>query len=144
MMVIHPDLTITLFAPSSTKNEIGKREREMYQTKKGNQWHFGMKIHIDIDDTLGLIHSIDTMAAANIHDVVPTSKLLYGEDQRVFGDAGYLGVQKPDEHKGLKNVSWLIAKRTAWHQQELRCLQAESRRNQTQYPCQDGAYVPVH
>ena len=103
------DATI-ISAPSSTKNSTGKRDPEMHQTRKGNEWHFGMKMHIGVDDTLGLIHSIDT-TAANVHDIVPTDKLLHGEEQRVFGDAGYLGIQKRDEHKHRKNVSWFIAKR---------------------------------
>ena len=97
-------------APSSTKNESGKRDPEMHQTRKGNQWYFGMKMHIGVDDTLGLIHSIDT-TAANVHDILPAGNLLHGDEQRVFGDAGYLGIQKRDEHKDRKNVSWFIAKR---------------------------------
>jgi len=102
-------------APSSTKNESGKRDRivgppEMHQTRKGNQWYFGMKMHIGVDDTLGLIHSIDA-TAANVHDIVPAGNLLHGDEQRVFGDAGYLGIQKRDEHKNRQNVSWFIAKR---------------------------------
>ena len=84
------DATI-ISAPSSTKNSIGKRDPEMHQTRKGNEWHFGMKMHIGVDDALGLIHSIDT-TAANVHDIVPAGKLLHGEEQRVFGDAGYLGI----------------------------------------------------
>ena len=67
------DATI-ISAPSSTKNSTGKRDPEMHQTRKGNEWHFGMKMHIGVDDTLGLIHSIDT-TAANVHDVVPADKL---------------------------------------------------------------------
>ena len=67
------DATI-ISAPSSTKNSTGKHDPEMHQTKKGNEWHFGMKMHIGVDDTLGLIHSIDT-TAANVHDIVPTDKL---------------------------------------------------------------------
>ena len=97
-------------APSSTKNKDGKRDPEMHQTKKGNQWHFGMKMHIAVDDTLGLIHSIDT-TAANVHDIVPSGNLLHGDEQRVFGDAGYLGIQKRDDHKHRKHVAWYIAKR---------------------------------
>ncbi len=102
-------------APSSTKNESGKRDRivgppGMHQTRKGNQWYFGMKMHIGVDDTLGLIHSIDT-TAANVHDIVPADNLLHGDEQRVFGDAGYLVIQKRDEHKDRKNVSWFIARR---------------------------------
>lgn len=108
------DATI-ISAPSSTKNSSGNRDRivgppEMHQTRKGNEWHFGMKMHIGVDDTLGLIHSIDT-TEANVHDIVPSGKLLHGEERRVFGDAGYLGIQKRGEHTHRKNVSWFIAKR---------------------------------
>lgn len=103
------DATI-ISAPSSTKNKHGKRDPEMHQTKKGGSWHFGMKMHIGVDDKLGLIHSIDT-TAANVHDIVPADKLLHGEEQRVFGDAGYLGIQKRDEHHHRCDVSWYIARR---------------------------------
>ncbi|WP_287962441.1 IS5 family transposase [Alcanivorax sp.] len=103
------DATI-ISAPSSTKNDSVQRDPEMHQTKKGNQWHFGMKMHIAVDDTLGLIHSIDT-TAANVHDIVPSGNLLHGDEQRVFGDAGYLGIQKRDDHKHRKHVAWYIAKR---------------------------------
>jgi IS5 family transposase len=70
-----------------------------------------MKMHIGVDDTLGLIHSIDTKAA-NVHDIMPVGNLFQGDEERVFGDAGYLGIQKRDEHKDCKNVSWFIAKPT--------------------------------
>jgi IS5 family transposase len=59
----------------------------MLQTKKGNEWHFGIRMHTSVDDTLDLIYSIDT-TAANVHDIKPTDKLLHGEEQRGFGDAG--------------------------------------------------------
>ena len=102
-------------APSSTKNESGQRDRiggppEMHQTRKGGQWYFGMKVHIGVDDTRGLIHSIDT-TAAKVHDIVPADKLLHGKERQVFGDAGYLGIQKRAEHTHRKDVSWFIAKR---------------------------------
>ncbi|MBR2513261.1 MAG: IS5 family transposase, partial [Halomonas sp.] len=103
------DATI-ISAPSSTKNKKGERDPEMHQTKKGGSWHFGMKMHIGVDDKLGLIHGIET-TAANVHDIVPADQLLHGEEQRVFGDAGYLGIQKRDEHKHRHDVSWYIAKR---------------------------------
>lgn len=103
------DATI-ISAPSSTKNQSGKRDPEMHQTKKGNEWHFGMKMHIGVDDTLGLIHSIDT-TAANVHDIVPSGKLLHGDEKRVFGDAGYRGIHRRDEHKHRNGVSWFIARR---------------------------------
>lgn len=73
------DATI-ISAQSTTKNKAGQHDPEMHQTKKGNEWHFGMKMHIGVDDTLGLIHSIDT-TAANVHDILPTGKLLHAEEQ---------------------------------------------------------------
>jgi IS5 family transposase len=108
------DATI-ISAPSSTKNKSGQPDRivgppKMHQTKKDKQYYFGLKRHIGVDDTLGLIHSIDT-TVANVHDIVPAGNLLHGDEQRVFGDAGYLGMQKRDEYKDRKNVSWFIAKR---------------------------------
>lgn len=72
------DATI-ISAPSSTKNSTGTRDPEMHQTKKGNEWHFGMKMHIGVDESLGLIHSVEG-TAANVHDVVVTDKLLHGEE----------------------------------------------------------------
>jgi len=100
------DATI-ISGPSSTKNQGGKRDPEMHQTRKGNEWHFGMKVQIGVDDTLGLIYT----TATTVHDIVPAGKLLHGEEQRVFGDAGYLGNQKRDEYKRREDVAWFIAKR---------------------------------
>ena len=102
------DATI-IAAPSSTKNREGKRDPEMHQTKKGNEWQFGMKMHIGVDDGLGLIHSIET-TGANEHDITQTEKLLHGDETRVWGDAGYLGVEKRPEHKN-RDVEWYIAMR---------------------------------
>jgi IS5 family transposase len=93
-------------APSSTRNQSGARDPEMHQTKKGNQWHFGMKVHVGVDDTLGLIHSLTT-TAANTHDLTPSHELLHGKEHRVFGDAGYMGIQKREEHRE-RSVDWLI------------------------------------
>jgi transposase, IS5 family len=99
------DATI-IEAPTSTKNESGERDPEMHQTKKGNEWHFGMKMHIGVDDAVGLIHSIET-TSANEHDITQADKLLHGEEQRVWGDAGYVGIEKREEHAERK-VTWLI------------------------------------
>jgi len=96
-------------APTSTKNKSGTRDPEMHQTKKGNQWHFGMKMHIGVDESLGLIHSVST-TAANEHDITETHNLLHGKEKRVWGDAGYTGVDKREEHKD-RDVEWLIAVR---------------------------------
>jgi len=102
------DATI-ISAPTSTKNQQGKRDPDMHQTRKGNEWHFGMKMHIGVDDALGVIHSIET-TAANAHDITQTTRLLNGKERRVWGDAGYLGIEKRDEAQRL-NVDWFIAAR---------------------------------
>ena len=96
-------------AATSTKNKQGKRDEEMHQTKKGNEWHFGMKIHIGVDDALGLIHSLET-TPANTHDIVVADKLLHGKEKRVWGNAGYKGIEKREEH-ATREVDWFIAER---------------------------------
>ena len=83
-------------APSSTKNREKKRDPEAHQAKKGNTWHFGYKAHIGVDKTSGLVHHIET-TAANVHDVTVVPQLLYGEEESVHGDSGYLGVEKREE-----------------------------------------------
>jgi IS5 family transposase len=102
------DATI-IAAPTSTKNQDSERDPEMHQTKKGNEWHFGMKMHIGVDDVFGLIHSVKT-TPANVHDVAISDQLLHGEERRVSGDAGYLGIDKRKEHEDRK-VDWLINER---------------------------------
>ncbi len=81
------DATI-INAPSSTKNREGKRDPEMCQTKKGNQWYFGMKAHIGVDSQTKLIHSV-VATAANVHDKHPIPQLLHGNEHRVYGDSAY-------------------------------------------------------
>lgn len=102
------DATI-ISAPSSTKNQSGERDPEMHQTRKGQQWYFGMKMHIGVDDALGLIHSIET-TAANAHDITVADKLLHGKERRVWADAGYRGVEKRPEHGG-RRANWFVAMR---------------------------------
>ncbi|MGP5894717.1 IS5 family transposase [Pseudomonas aeruginosa] len=96
-------------APSSTKNKDGKRDPEMHQIKKGNQYYFGMKAHIGVDDESGLVHSV-MGTAANVADVTQVDKLLHGEENMVGADAGYTGVEKRPEHEG-REVIWQIAAR---------------------------------
>lgn len=96
-------------APSSTKNKDGKRDPEMHQTKKGNQYYFGMKAHIGVDDESGLVHSV-VGTAANVADVTQVDKLLHGKENMVGADAGYTGVEKRPEHEG-REVIWQIAAR---------------------------------
>jgi IS5 family transposase len=81
------DATI-INAPSSTKNRQGKRDPEMCQTKKGNQWYFGMKAHIGVDSKTRLIHSV-VATSANVHDKHPLPQLLHGNEHRVYGDSAY-------------------------------------------------------
>lgn len=102
------DATI-IAAPSSTKNRTGTRDPEMHQTKKGNQWHFGMKAHIGVDAKSGLIHTVVT-TAANVSDVTQAHALLHGEETTVFGDAGYQGVEKREENQD-SDVTWHVALR---------------------------------
>jgi IS5 family transposase len=83
-------------APSSTKNNSGERDPEMHQTKKGNQWHFGMKAHIGADAESGLVHTVRG-TAANEHDVTQAHALLHGEEDVVFADSGYRGITKRQE-----------------------------------------------
>ncbi len=98
-----------IHAPSSTKNKDGKRDPEMHQTKKGNQYYFGMKAHIGVDEESGLVHSV-VGTAANVADVTQVDKLLHGQENMVAADAGYTGVEKRIEHEG-REVIWQIAAR---------------------------------
>ena len=78
-------------------------------TKKGKQWHFGMKVHIGVNAQSGLVHTL-IGTATNVHDVTQTQALLHGDETDVFGDAGYLGVEKREENLELP-VTWHIAMR---------------------------------
>ena len=83
------DATI-IHAPSSTKNASGERDPEMHQSKKGNQWYFGLKAHIGVDAKEGTVHSVVT-TAANVADSRVLPELLHGEERKVWGDGGYQG-----------------------------------------------------
>ena len=96
-------------APPSTKNREGQRDPDMHQSKKGNQWYFGMKAHIGVDAASGLVHSLVT-TAGNVHDVTQAHALLHGDERCAFADAGYVGVQKRPENQGTE-VEWHIALR---------------------------------
>jgi len=89
------DATIINASPS-TKNAQKQRDPEMHQTKKGNEWRFGMKCHIGVDAFSGLVHTIE-VTPANIHDIQVTSKLIREDDEVVYGDSGYLGIEKREE-----------------------------------------------
>ena len=100
------DATI-IAAPSSTKNKQKSRDPEMHQTKKGNQWHFGMKAHIGVDVASGLVHTVKG-TAANQADINEVAGLLHGQEEAVFGDAGYAGADKRPELAD-RDLSWNIA-----------------------------------
>ena len=95
-------------APSSTKNASGQRDPEMHQSKKGNQWYFGMKAHIGVDADSGLVHPVRG-TAGNINDVLEANTLLHGKETQAWGDAGYQGADKRPDAKAI--VRWNIAMR---------------------------------
>jgi IS5 family transposase len=106
------DATI-IAAPSSTKNATGTRDPEMRQTKKGNQWYFGMKAHIGADAGTGYVHSVRA-TAASVHDLDEAANLVRSDDEVVYGDAGYQGVDKRPEVRDdeqLSRVQWRVAAR---------------------------------
>ena len=110
------DATIIAAAPS-TKNKEHERDAEMHQTKKGNEWHFGMKAHIGADTDSGLVHSLHS-TAANESDVVHAHKVLHGQESHASTDAGYTGVAKREEvlqaqREGRirQDIQWWIAAR---------------------------------
>ena len=96
-------------APPSTKNQEKQRDPEMHQTKKGNQWYFGMKAHIGADRDSKLVHTV-VVTAANVADITKTAELLHGQETQVHADAGYTGVEKRAEIVALeRQIDWQIA-----------------------------------
>jgi transposase, IS5 family len=96
-------------APPSTKNKEKQRDPEMHQTKKGNQWYFGMKAHIGADRDSKLVHTV-VVTAANVADITKTAELLHGAEKQVHADAGYTGVEKRPEIVALeRKIDWQIA-----------------------------------
>ncbi len=140
------DATI-IEAPSSTKNKEQQRDPEMHQTKKGNQWHFGMKAHIGVDAKSGLTHSLVT-TAANEHDLNQLGNLLHGEEQFVSADAelprsatargagrGGCGLADRRASRQGKNLEAASAQEQNGHQHRI---------HESQHPCQGGAPVSHH
>lgn len=107
--------TTIINAPSSTKNKDGKRDPEIHQTKKGNQYYFGMKSHIGVDAESGLVHSV-VGTAANVADVTQVDQLMHGEETYASGDAGYTGVEKRPDHQDRQMI-WSIAVRPSSYKQ---------------------------
>ena len=96
-------------APSSTKNREGARDPEMHQTRKSNEWHFGMKAHIGVDAETGLVHGVRA-TPANTHDLREAGALLHGGEEEVWADAGYRGIEKWVDTGG-RPVQWHVAMR---------------------------------
>jgi IS5 family transposase len=88
-------------APPSTKNREQSRDPEMCQSKKGNQWYFGMKVHIGVDSQTGLIHSA-SVTPGNVHDSQELPNLLHGDETRLYGDSAYRG---QNQRKLLKTIA---------------------------------------
>jgi IS5 family transposase len=98
-------------APPSTKNKEKQRDPEMHQTRKGQQWYFGMKAHIGADRDSKLVHTV-VVTAANVADITKTAELLHGHETQVHADAGYLGVEKRAEIVALnRTMDWQIARK---------------------------------
>jgi IS5 family transposase len=119
------DATI-ISAPSSTKNRTKERDPEMHQTKKGNQWYFGIKAHIGVDSQTKLIHSV-AATAANVHDSQMLPELLHGQEARVWGNAAYSGQRDVIRHHAPHAKSFIQTK--AYRHQPL--SEEERARNRT-------------
>lgn len=104
------DATLIAASPS-TKNKDKQRDPEMHQSKKGNDWHFGMKAHVGVDAASGLVHTV-VGTAGNVADVTQAHTLLHGDEVAALGDAGYQGVEKRAENQG-KSVTWHVAMKRA-------------------------------
>ena len=105
-------------APPSTKNEAQARDPEMHQTKKGNEWHFGMKVHIGVDSQTGLVHSA-SVTSANVHDSQQLGKLLHGEETRVYGDSAYHGSGQRQSIRERAPKAADFTNRRAWRNKPL-------------------------
>ena len=108
------DATI-INAPSSTKNRDNTRDQEMKQTKKGNQWYFGMKAHVGTDSKTGLAHSI-VVTNAGVHDSQVMDELLHGEEQAIYGDRAYTSEKKKKEYED-KGIKWCVNRKACRHYQ---------------------------
>lgn len=98
------DATI-ISAPSSTKNAERERDPEMHQTRKGQQWYFGMKLHIGVDSETGLTHSA-VVTAANVHDKHPLPELMHGSEDKLYGDSAYASQQALMRSKAPQAQDW--------------------------------------
>jgi IS5 family transposase len=114
-------------APVSTKNEDGKRGPEVHQTKKGNRYFFGMKAYTGANVESGLVHHVYG-TAANVADVTQVAELLHGEENAVYADAGYTGVEKRDEHETCELIWQIVARRSTYSKLNKRSLLYQAKR----------------
>ena len=119
------DATI-IHAPSSTKNQKQERDPEMHQTRKGQQWYFGMKAHVGVDSKTKLIHSA-VATAAHVADSTVLPELLHGEERKVWGDQAYRG-QSEAIHEAAPRAQDLTSKRYRYKD---RIDEQERERNRT-------------
>ena len=118
-------------APSSTKNKEKRRDPDAHQSRKGNQWYFGYKAHIGVDEDSGLIRTLET-TSGNVSDVAMTPKLLSGDEEEVFGDAGYLGANKREDavirNRQGRKIRYRICRRPSTLQKLSRSGQYKARK----------------
>ena len=126
------DSTI-IAAPSSTKNRERQRDPDAHSVKKGNNWYFGYKAHIGADKDTGLVHSIE-VTAANVHDITIVPKLLTKEETVVYGDSGYLGVEKREDavlqNKNGEKIKYKINRRPSQSRNRSARSQAQIKRRE--------------
>ncbi len=118
------DATI-IDAPTSTKNKDKTRDPDMHQTRKGNQWYFGMKAHIGVDNQTKLIHSV-AVTAANVHDSQLLGDLLHGDETHVWGDSAYAG-QKQQLYEQAPNSKDFTQKKGSRYRKLTECEQSANR-----------------
>jgi IS5 family transposase len=117
-------------APPSTKNQGKARDPEMHQTKKGNQWHFGMKLHIGVDSASGLIHSA-SVTAANVHDRHEVPNLLHGNETRFYGDSAYRGKEQRERLREIAPKAKDFTNRRAYKNRPLTDADKETNRRKS-------------
>jgi transposase, IS5 family len=117
-------------APASTKNQEQSRDPEMHQSKKGNQWYFGMKVHIGADSRSGLVHSV-SVTAANVHDSQELPNLLHGRETRLYGDSAYRGKKQRARLKELAPKAKDFTNKPAHRHRSLNQAEQQSNRRKS-------------
>jgi len=117
-------------APPSVKNQDKARDPEMHQVKKGNQWHFGMKLHIGVDSASGLIHSA-SVTPANVHDRHEVPNLLHGNETRFYGDSAYRGKEQRERLREIAPKASDFTNRRAYRNAPLSDADRETNRRKS-------------